>query len=115
MLAIKPNSAATRLSVASGSEDCSSSMPAPHEFLDHKGVCSTPPNGSGTADAPTLRKFWNSEEESGSRGNRVCAPHIASQSVCKLATEYFTEDIDRQEEPWRRVKSTGVVRSSLCE
>ena len=31
----KPNSAATPLSVASGSEDCSSSMPRPHEFFDH--------------------------------------------------------------------------------
>jgi len=35
MLPIKPNSAATPLSVASGSEDCSSSMPRPHEFFDH--------------------------------------------------------------------------------
>ena len=32
---IKPNSAATPLSVAGGSEDFSSSMPAPHEFFDH--------------------------------------------------------------------------------
>jgi hypothetical protein len=32
---IKPNSAATPLSVASGSENCSSSMPAPYEFFDH--------------------------------------------------------------------------------
>ena len=38
MLAIKPKSAATPLSVASGSEDCSSSMPAPHEFFDHTGI-----------------------------------------------------------------------------
>jgi len=38
---IKPNSGATPLSVASGSEDCSSSMPAPHEFLDHTGLSST--------------------------------------------------------------------------
>jgi hypothetical protein len=35
MLPIKPNSEATRLSVASDSEVCSSSMPTPHEFFDH--------------------------------------------------------------------------------
>jgi hypothetical protein len=35
MLAIKPNNAATPLSVTSDSEACSSSMAATHEFFDH--------------------------------------------------------------------------------
>jgi len=106
----KPNSAATPLSVASGSEDCSSSMPRPHEFFDHT-QNETIPDAYARARALTVsasalkpktperprilsssfsRKrpsTWppNGEAALGSHKSRIRAPSLGPRPIASLA------------------------------
>jgi hypothetical protein len=78
MLAIKPNSAATPLSVASGSEDCLSSMPA-HEFSYHTG---TSPSLSPYLPISSNEKFKIASEDALDPGGIVVA--AAAGGVAQL-------------------------------